>query len=68
MRLEPALLHQWSEVGLWSEAESYHALDCIECGVCSYECPSGRNLVQAIKYAKAEIGARRRAARERGDK
>ena len=68
MSLEPALLHQWSEVGLWSEAESYHALDCIECGVCSYECPSRRNLVQAIKYAKAEIGARRRAARERGDK
>jgi electron transport complex protein RnfC len=68
MRLEPALLHQWSEAGMWSEAEAYHALDCIECGVCSYECPSRRNLVQAIKYAKAEIGARRRAARERGDK
>lgn len=68
MRLEPALLHQWSEARLWSEAEAYHALDCIECGVCSYECPSRRNLVQAIKYAKAEIGARRRAARERGDK
>lgn len=68
MRLEPALLHQWSEAGLWSEAEAYHALDCIECGVCSYECPSRRNLVQAIKYAKAQIGAMRRAARERGDK
>lgn len=42
----------------------YHVNDCIECGCCSYICPASRNLVQSIRYAKAEI--KRRAAIQKG--
>lgn len=38
-----------------------HAQDCIECGCCAYICPSHRTLVQAIRYAKAQIAATRKA-------
>ncbi len=36
-------------------AESYGVMDCIECGLCAYLCPSSRNVVQAIKAAKLRI-------------
>ncbi len=36
-------------------AESYGIMDCIECGLCAYLCPSRRNIVQAIKAAKVRI-------------
>jgi Na+-translocating ferredoxin:NAD+ oxidoreductase subunit C len=42
------------------EAEAYHAMDCIECGSCSYVCPSYRPLVQSIRVAKNSIIARQR--------
>lgn len=35
-------------------ASAYSPLDCIECGACSYVCPSRIELVQLIKLAKAE--------------
>ena len=31
---------EFSKLGLWDEAEEYGALDCIECGCCSYICPA----------------------------
>lgn len=68
MRLEPAILHQWAQRKLWNEADKYHALDCVECGACAYTCPSRRPLVQAIRHAKFEINAIKKAARERGAK
>lgn len=34
------------------ELERYHILDCIECGCCSYSCPSKRHLVQSIRIGK----------------
>ncbi len=42
----------------------YHVNDCIECGCCSYVCPASRNLVQSIRFAKAEL--RRKAAMQKG--
>jgi len=36
-------------------AQEYGIMDCIECGLCAYLCPSRRNIVQAIKTAKARI-------------
>ena len=36
-------------------AEAYGIMDCIECGLCAYVCPGRRNIVQAIKTAKAKI-------------
>jgi electron transport complex protein RnfC len=35
-------------------------MDCIECGCCTYTCPATLPLVQAIRYAKAAILAKRR--------
>ena len=37
------------------EAEKLHLMDCIECGSCSYICPSNRPLVETIRLGKAEV-------------
>jgi len=56
-RMCPMFLQPWA-IGIaanrhdWDGAESYHALDCIECGSCSYVCPTRRPLVQLIKRSK----------------
>ena len=34
--------------------EEYGLLNCIECGSCVYACPAKRNIVQYIKYSKAQ--------------
>jgi electron transport complex protein RnfC len=50
----PTLINLASQKEMWDESKKYGALDCIECGVCSYVCPSNIGLVQAIKRAKLE--------------
>ncbi|MEQ1831899.1 MAG: electron transport complex subunit RsxC [Candidatus Eisenbacteria bacterium] len=63
--LEPDQVSVRVEAGRTLDTERYGALDCYECGCCSYVCPSGRPLVQFMQVAKgalrraAEIGARR---------
>ena len=44
----------------FDRAEEFNAMDCIECGSCSFICPARRPLVQTIRTAKREIGAKRR--------
>ena len=39
----------------FKEAKKEFALDCYECGICSYVCPSKIPLVHWIKYAKQGI-------------
>ena len=34
--------------------EEYGLFNCIECGSCVYTCPAKRNIVQYIKYSKAQ--------------
>lgn len=53
--LMPTMIAQAAEHELYSKAEKLHALDCFECGCCSYVCPSKIPLVQLIRIAKAEI-------------
>ncbi len=60
MSLLPNFLGTVSEKRLIDRAESYHALDCIECGCCSYVCPAARPLTQWIRAAKAVIVAQRK--------
>ncbi|RKY33303.1 MAG: electron transport complex subunit RsxC [Candidatus Omnitrophota bacterium] len=36
----------------WELAKVYGVLECIECGLCSFVCPSKRDMVQHMKYAK----------------
>jgi electron transport complex protein RnfC len=52
--LMPCLINLASEKALWLQTKHYGALDCIECGLCSYVCPANRRLVQSIKRAKLE--------------
>jgi electron transport complex protein RnfC len=55
MGLMPCLISMAVEKENWELAKTYGALDCIECGLCSYLCPGKRNIVQAIKLAKLKI-------------
>jgi electron transport complex protein RnfC len=44
----------------WAKAEMYGALDCFECGCCSYTCPAYIPHVSYVRQAKAEIEALKR--------
>ena len=39
------------------KALKLNAADCIECGCCSYVCPSRRNLLESIRLAKNKVQA-----------
>jgi len=56
----PTTIAAYARLDLFNEAESYDAMDCIECGCCTYTCPATLPLVQAIRYAKGAILAKRR--------
>ncbi|MEN8155928.1 MAG: electron transport complex subunit RsxC [Bacteroidota bacterium] len=56
MGLEPYLLMTLSEKALFDRMEAEKVMDCIECGSCSYTCPSARPLLDYIRYGKAEVG------------
>lgn len=58
MRLDPALISKAVEAGDPARAEAAHVMDCIECGACSFGCPSFRAITQACRRAKASIRAR----------
>lgn len=53
--LEPCLISLAAEKEKWDLAKAYGALECIECGSCSYVCPQRRNIVQSIKHAKMRL-------------
>ena len=55
IHLLPLNISAQSLLSNYEEAERLHAMDCIECGCCSYICPASRPLLQSIKVAKKEI-------------
>lgn len=55
MGLEPYLIMFHSEKHQWDRAESNHILNCIECGSCSYVCPSQRPLLDFIRIGKRKV-------------
>lgn len=57
MGLEPYLLMTLAEKKIFDRAENERIMDCIECGSCSYTCPSDRPLLDYIRYGKASVGA-----------
>ena len=57
MHLMPMYVAQFSQIGDWERAEEYGAMNCVECGSCSYNCPGGVEIVQHIRVAKAAIRA-----------
>ena len=52
MGLEPHLLMNLSEKGLYERASAEDIMTCIECGSCSYVCPSHRPLLDYIRFGK----------------
>jgi electron transport complex protein RnfC len=61
-RLMPTILAVFAQRDMFEEADRYDVADCIECGCCSYVCPARIPLVQMLRYAKAEVLARRKKA------
>jgi len=55
VQLLPTMIAQVSENRRFKRAEKLNAMDCFECGCCSFVCPSKIPLTQWIRIAKAEI-------------
>jgi electron transport complex protein RnfC len=71
--LQPQELYWFAKSSNLEKARDYNLFDCIECGCCTYACPSNIPLVQYYRFAKSEIIAQDRAkeaadlARERNE-
>lgn len=55
LSLNPTRLAQLARAERVEALEDYHALDCFECGSCSFVCPSRIPLVQWIRFGKALV-------------
>jgi electron transport complex protein RnfC len=55
MGLEPYLLMTLTQKELFDRVENEKALDCIECGSCSFTCPSDRPLLDYIRLGKRTV-------------
>jgi electron transport complex protein RnfC len=58
MFLQPFQIATQANLRDWQKVEPLHPADCIECGVCSYVCPTKRPLVQLIRLGKAAVIAK----------
>lgn len=56
MGLEPFLLSKTAELGKFDLVEKAFVMDCIECGSCSYTCPSNIPLLDYIRLGKNKVG------------
>ena len=57
MGLEPYLLMTLTQKELFERVEEDKALDCIECGSCSFTCPSDRPLLDYIRLGKKTVAS-----------
>lgn len=55
MGLEPYLLSRLARLQKWDMAEEHNTVDCIECGCCSYTCPSNLPLLDYIRIGKQTV-------------
>ena len=53
--LVPLQISAASDAGRFDEAKKYNAMDCVECGACTFICPARRRLMQSIRLAKNAI-------------
>lgn len=58
--LQPLFISANALKDRFEEADGYGALDCVECGACSYICPANRPLTESIRFAKREILSKRK--------
>ena len=52
MKLEPATIDRSMRKNWFGDGDRYAVLSCMECGICSWICPSRRNLTQSLKVYK----------------
>ena len=57
MNLIPSKIEQFSNAKNLESLEDFDVMDCMECGTCSFNCPAGRPLVQAIRLGKGLVKA-----------
>lgn len=55
MGLEPYLLNTLTQRGDYDELERHYIADCIECGCCTFSCPSYLPLLDWVRIGKAEV-------------
>ncbi len=55
MGLEPYLLNTLTQRHDYDELENHWIADCIECGCCTYSCPSYLPLLDWVRIGKAEV-------------
>ena len=55
LNLIPTDIARLVKKGMYKSAGEYNIEDCVECGACSYECPSKIPLLQWIKIGKYEL-------------
>jgi electron transport complex protein RnfC len=67
MGLNPSYLAAYAYHQKWDQLERLRINDCMECGCCSYGCPTKNPIVQLVKMGKIEL-ARRKEHRERTEK
>ena len=61
MGLEPYRLGLLSSQSRWDMVGAEGVMNCIECGCCSYSCPSSRPLLDYIRLGKSTVGGLIRA-------
>ncbi len=65
MGLQPYLISTHSRLGNWDDAEKLGVMNCIECGCCSYTCPSSRPILDYIRLGKMTVGGIIRARQQK---
>ncbi|HJN74805.1 MAG TPA: electron transport complex subunit RsxC [Myxococcota bacterium] len=58
-KLNPSLFGRLARAGFVDEMENWNVLDCMECGACTWACPSEIPLVQLIRSAKRTLRSRK---------
>lgn len=60
MGLEPYLLSALTQQNDYDQLEAHYIADCIECGCCTFSCPSYLPLLDWVRIGKAEVMKRMR--------
>jgi len=55
MMIYPNQISIYCEANMIAAAEEWNTMDCIECGICAYVCPSKRPITQLVQRTKPQI-------------
>lgn len=64
MKLTPDQMAMYSDRNMWDKLEDLNIKDCVECGCCSYVCPTKNPLVQMIKLGKEGLARHQKKMEE----